>query len=398
MPDCVRCLFLIDGLPLGPHANGGSGAVGYEAFNALVDAGHEVHLWRFSPPAQGPNGPPPVDLVEGRAASITVRAHPADNEPKPIRVFRAGQAFLRGQPRGAASPRGKNLSRLVDELAPDVIWANHTTGLSLALTQRQVPVLYGQRDWLYRIHALRQNRPERARDVRAERRLVARADGAVTGSFTEAQELRELGLGVVEYIPVSYPDPGPPTWSDGHEPAVIHLGSMHTTASRQGLAEFLQQVWPTVGLEPDRLVVIGELSGADAELSRRLEHATCTGFVDDLSEHLRAGDIHVIPWEHSTGQRTRLPLAFSFGQAVVACKAGVSCYPEARDGVNCVLVDRVEDTAPAIRTLLARPDERRRLGEAARTTFAEAFTRQALVERYSRATVDVANRQRGISG
>ncbi len=116
MPDCVRCLFLIDGLPLGPHADGGSGAVGYEAFNALVDAGHEVHLWRFSTPAQAPNGPPPVDLVEGRAASIAVGAHATDKEPKPIRVFRAGQASVRGQAPSASSPSWRDQGRLADEL------------------------------------------------------------------------------------------------------------------------------------------------------------------------------------------------------------------------------------------------------------------------------------------
>ena len=97
---------------------------------------------------------------------------------------------------------------------------------------------------------------------------------------------------------------------------------------------------------------------------------------------LRPYDLHLIPWEHSTGQRTRLPVAFNFGQVVVAARPGIAGYPEAQDGLNCRLVDRLEEMAPVISELLADPAQRLRLGRAARETFMDGFTRPGLLPRY----------------
>jgi glycosyltransferase involved in cell wall biosynthesis len=158
---------------------------------------------------------------------------------------------------------------------------------------------------------------------------------------------------------------------------------MGTTANREGLAAFFKGVWPQLKGLNVRFEVVGDTSTAPPELQKHLRTVACTGFVQDLTKVLRPYDIHIIPWEHSTGQRTRLPLAFNHAQVVVATKASVACYPEARDGENCRLVERLEDMVSVIPYLMADHAERTRLGRAARATFEKQFTRASLLPRYA---------------
>ncbi len=97
---------------------------------------------------------------------------------------------------------------------------------------------------------------------------------------------------------------------------------------------------------------------------------------------MRPYDLHIIPWEYSTAQRTRLPMAFNLGQVVVAVRAGVAGFPEVIDGENCRLVDRLDQMGSVIKELLRDPEQRERLGNAARRTFERYFTRHALLPRY----------------
>jgi glycosyltransferase involved in cell wall biosynthesis len=158
---------------------------------------------------------------------------------------------------------------------------------------------------------------------------------------------------------------------------------MGTTASRQGLERFFDLVWPELGKPRPELVAVGDLTAAPAKLQALLAKVTCTGHVKDLTTVLRPFDLHIIPWEHSTGTRTRVPVAFNHGQVVVAVRAAVACFPEARDEENCRLVDRLELMAPVIQELMRDGDQRERLGRAARQTFERAFTRHILRSRFA---------------
>jgi glycosyltransferase involved in cell wall biosynthesis len=204
----------------------------------------------------------------------------------------------------------------------------------------------------------------------------------VSGSVTECQQLRALGCRSVAYIPVAYA----PVISNGYHttgtPRIVHLGGLATTANRVGLERFFDVVWDTLPADCRDLWVIGDLSMASPALMRRLGTVTCTGHVNDLTSVLRPYDLHIIPWEHDTGQRTRLPLIFNYRQVVIAVRAAVAGFPEVRDGVNCRLVDRLDQMGSVIRELMNDEPQRRRIGQAARRTFDESFTRQALLPRY----------------
>jgi hypothetical protein len=116
-------------------------------------------------------------------------------------------------------------------------------------------------------------------------------------------ELHNLGCRQVHYIPVSYePVPWDSEAVQSAIPRMVHLGGMGTTASREGLERFFEIVWPRLEGKRPELVVVGDTTAAPASLQTHLKAVTSLGFVDDLREALRPFDLHIIPWEHSTGR------------------------------------------------------------------------------------------------
>lgn len=287
----------------------------------------------------------------------------------------------------------RELERLMQKEQPDFIWAEHLAPLQLALQQSAVPVIYSHLDWVYRVKALADRSATLTDARRYEEALALGADAVVSGSAVDVAELERLGCSLVRYIPPSFEPPSPLRTAEASaDLRVVHLGGFRTTATRVGMREFLKRVWP--GLANDRvtLQVVGDMTGMDDELRSELAAAECTGFQADLSKVLRPFDVHVIPWEHATGQRTRLPVAFSYGQVVVATRASVACFPEAVDGANCRLVDTLEDMVPVVKALLADPVERVRLGTAARHAFDECFTLKGALPRYEDVVAEVMQR------
>jgi glycosyltransferase involved in cell wall biosynthesis len=162
---------------------------------------------------------------------------------------------------------------------------------------------------------------------------------------------------------------------------------MNTVANRRGLERFLAVSWPRLRNgdgKPPELWIVGDLTGAPDSLHADLARsgAVLTGFVRDLSQVLRPGDIHIVPWEHATGTRTRIPVILRHGQVLLSTRAAAACLPELRDGEDCVLVDDLTEMAAQARRLTEDRDERARLGRAARRAFERHFVREAVQPRF----------------
>jgi glycosyltransferase involved in cell wall biosynthesis len=109
------------------------------------------------------------------------------------------------------------------------------------------------------------------------------------------------------------------------------------------------------------------------------------GFRRDLDALIPAFDVFCLS-SRQEGLGTSVLDAMAFARPVVATTAGG--IPEAvEDGVTGRLVAPGDagGLALALRELLSRPEERRRLGEGGRRAFCERFTAQRMVER----TLDV---------
>ncbi len=389
----MRCLFIVAQYPISPNFRGGGSATFYERLSSLSALGHEIHLWHYAYPKQRAAFDAFVQTdadtyrrVREMCASVQLTTLPEtprflDRVRARIDDWTTGTYVENPVFRTVAL---KQLRQTLDRVDPAFIWTQHFGPARLATLQRSRPVVYSHHDWLYRVRAIGQQGDENARMRRQEEDVALAAAGVVSGSFTECQQLRDLGCKVVTYIPVSY-EPVPWTGAaPSGPPRIVHLGGLGTTANRVGLERFFEVAWPQLSTpsSPD-LWVIGDTSAAGATLSAHLKPVRCPGHVQDLGTVLRPFDLHIIPWEHDTGQRTRLPLIFNYGQVVVAVKASVACFPEVRDGDNCRLVNRLDDMAPVIRELLEDAGQRRRLGLRARQTFERVFTRPALLPRYA---------------
>lgn len=391
----MRCLYIVAHHPLSPNYRGGGSAIYHDQLLALRALRHEIDLWIYFTPrtraafdAFIEQDRATYDHVVGECRSVTLTVFP-EQVGYADRLRARAMGWIAGEPVANAlyRTRGREeLDRLIARFSPDVIWAHHLGPAQMAVLQHQVPVIYVHHDWVSKVRALARNGDVSEAHERCERRVARAAAAVVSGSATECEQLRTLGCARVVHIPVTY---GEVAWSPPcHAPVparVVHLGGLQTTANRVGLERFLDVVWPALAQPRPELWVIGDLDGAGAGLSRRLQDATCTGFVPALSTVLRPFDVHVIPWEHDTGTRTRLPLAFAYGQTVVAVRAAVAGSPEARDGENCRLVSRLDEMPAALEALLASPAERERLGRAARRTYVAELARDVLLCRYEEA-------------
>jgi glycosyltransferase involved in cell wall biosynthesis len=386
----MRCLYLVAQDPISPNYVGGASAMYYDQLLALSDLGHEIHLWHFASAESRQRFHKFVETEPASWETIQKRCQSIQ-----LSEYRNGETFLGrvlSRMRSLLPPRLPvpswrlhiELQKLTARIHPEVIWAQHLEPALLAAQCSEEPVVYVHHDWLYRIKALKNHRVINPRQRACEQRVVRSVAAVVSGSVPECEEIKAAGARGVHYIPVSFE----PVRLDLERTAsadvrLVHLGGMGTTANREGLAAFFKKVWPRLTSLNLQFEVVGDTSSAPRELLEDLQKVTCMGFVRDLPNVLRPYDIQIIPWEYSTGQRTRLPLAFNFAQVVLATRAAVACYPEARDGENCRLVDKLEDMAEAIPELMQRQDERRRLGRAARVTFERCFTRMALLPKYA---------------
>jgi glycosyltransferase involved in cell wall biosynthesis len=362
----------------------------YDQLLALSELGHEISLWHFASIKGRQSFRNFVEREPGTWAKVkqcsskVYLSEYRDNESFVDRGLRRVRSLLGPRLPVPRQSLLRELDELIEKVQPEFIWAQHFEPAVLAAQQSHVPVVYVHHDWLYRIKALRNLKNINAEQVAIEHRLVRAVASVVSGSASECEEIKAVGARWVHYIPVSFEPVTVRVEDRAHkEVRLVHLGGMRTTANRAGLAAFFDRVWPQLRNSKLQLEIIGDISTAPTNLQEQLKTAHCTGFVPDLTKVLRPYDIHIIPWEHSTGQRTRLPLAFNHSQVVVATKAAVACYPEARDGENCRLVDRLEDRTQIIQELIGNPGKRVHLGITARATFENCFTRAALLPRFA---------------
>ena len=203
----------------------------------------------------------------------------------------------------------KRFRRLVSESGADLIWAeNLFAGVLATHAQSDVPVVFSHHDRIFKL--IRnwgantasgwRHRYDSWTGDRLETLIIRRAIACASGSAVEARDLGRLNGRPVVYLPTTYPRlPESPAEEIPETARIVHLGGMNTVANRRGLERFLAVCWPHLqksnGKAPE-LWVVGDLTGAPDSLHAELERsgAVRTGFVRDLSEVLRPGDIHIV--------------------------------------------------------------------------------------------------------
>ena len=390
----------MSGGPITPNYVGGS-AVYYEQLMSLAELGMEVHLLHWAFPEARARFDAVVEADPETWADVTrrcrsvalhdLRMHPSLGGRLVNRIRNRLGPFEIEHPGWREAIR--QLDNAVASVQPDFIWAQHLTTARVAAWHHRVPAVYSHHDWVYRIKALAQDRAPDAHQGLGEMAVVRRVDAVVVGSMNDHDEISALGVPNVAYIPLGHSADAVDLSVPQQPMRLVHLGSLSTTANRLGLERFFEVVWPTISGTGVDLWVVGDTTHCGSQLAVDLAKVVTTGFVSDLSVVLRPFDLHVIPWEHATGQRTRVINALRFGQVVLATRSSVSGLPELVDGENCVLVENLSDMPTAIQTLGADLTRRVELGHAARSCFERSFTRAALLSRYAE-VVEAITRQR----
>lgn len=287
---------------------------------------------------------------------------------------------------------GAALTRLSNEVIPDLIWVE---GIDLAAAAKHVPsrkCLYSEHDIAHQVRSIRMGARQSLKErwllwacQRAEQRILKATSQILTGSSSDAQKLRQMGAKQVTVIPITY-DPIPPSSAPfAQTPRIVHLGSLETTANRVGLEGYLRKAHPAVQRESDlALTIVGDASRVKPPLSDLLRQAgaTLVGYAPDLNTALRPGDLAILPYEHDTGYRTKLPLLLAYGQVVISTRAAVagSMLPGLED--VCLIVDQVEEF-PKVLIPLAKDESRRMsLSSAARRFFEAHFTHPCVLDSY----------------
>lgn len=407
----TRCLFIFPNAPLSPNFSGGSSRH-LNAYLALNQLGIQVHVLRIISKdvlervsrfeAKHPDFQskirrqaihwedsvyiqPPVLYSHLQLLSQAL-FHPVDLTVPETRVLRY------------------ELMHIVDSVRPDIIWAETgTVGAIISALNIDLPWVLSHTDFQYRIQRARQaakaRKPYWSEQIylwamkRGEEEVVRKASSIITGSQTEALELKSLGGKNVNVVPTAYdpiafslPDK-PPV-----EPArIFHLGSLCTTANYSGLLSYLEKAQPNLaGMQNGqddglfRLHVIGEIEGAKPALLEQLRVCGTRfyGHVDDLAIVLRPFDIVIIPYERDTGTRTKLPLLFNYAQVVVATHAAVAGSPEVRSGENCIILPNCRAFPEILFELVHDGQRRMQIGLNARRTFELEFTFDAQLPKY----------------
>lgn len=389
----MRCIYLVPNGPISPNYSGGGSAIYYEQLLALAELNVEIYLWHFCYAsrlneferfmAQDLSSWQDISSLCRKVFRTTVTDRPnlsarfANKLANRLSGFELRNPLIRSE----CYPV---LKRLMSDIEPDIIWAQHLVGAQVALLQNSAPVVYSHHDWIYKVKGVSDDNGDSRRSQQSEENTSRRAAAVVSGSMVECGQLRDAGCRNVHYIPVAFEplQDRKPNRHASNGAKLIHLGGLGTTANRIGLERFFDVVWGKLGLGRDDMMVVGDMSSATDSMKEHLAQVSETGYVADLSTVMRPYDIHVIPWEYETGQRTRLVCAFNHRQAVVATRKSVSCFPEVIDRQNCLMVDSLDDMPEAIKMLLKDERLRRRLGDNARATFETHFTRKALLPRY----------------
>jgi glycosyltransferase involved in cell wall biosynthesis len=379
----------------------GGGSLGmFQNLQALLALGHEVHLAVLG------RAQPIEDEVRSMVRGLyEIEPGRAPLHLRPLQRVLNPETFELRFPAGSGFRR--QLARLVDQLRPDVVWADSIFALAAA-PRRVAPTVFGHYDFLFRLKAVRRATSKLSfADLRApaalrrrirrpdaltsagleslELRLAAQAAHVMCVSASEAAYLTSRGVPST-HIPIVGPTIPAPATESTAGPRFFLFGN-HNTAHASALAEIRHQLWPAL----ERAGGVGEWHqigkppASPDEDWRWMERSfhSIHGFVEDLSTLFRIGDISVVPYRHDTGFRTKFTVAAGYGVASAGFIESFLCAPEFTPDRDCVAGKDVEGLAVQLRRAIDDRAYRLRIGQGARQLYERAYTFEAQVPRYA---------------
>jgi glycosyltransferase involved in cell wall biosynthesis len=256
-------------------------------------------------------------------------------------------------------------------------------GLSRSIRRRYEPLPWGPdpRRTVVRLRELAYLRKVDARLLELLRRFPS------VGMFGahHAEWARSHGV-AAWYAPSPIVDLGGPDWdrrraaaTRSERPRILMIGHLRGIATISGLKVFAESILPVLtrelGPEGFEVHVVG---GYDPPVSvaGAFDHPAVLrrGQIEPPDDEFLAADVLLVPTPLTTGPRSRIITAMTFGTCVVAHEANGLGIPELRDGENAFLAPDGSALAEATLAALADPEARARVGRAARRAYESTFT------------------------
>ncbi len=227
----------------------------------------------------------------------------------------------------------------------------------------------------------------------AERRYLRLADRVLTVSETDRDAFAPfVEPGKLTVIPtgvdVDYFQPMPVEEAPN---SLVFTGSMDWLPNEDAIFYFVNAILPLIKKQcPEvSLEVVGRSPSrklqalAETEKSIRL-----TGWVEDIRPFVARGSVCIVPLRIGGGTRLKIFEAMAMRKAVISTSVGAEGLP-VQSGENIVLADAPSDFAESVVCLLRDPNQRQRLGTAARALVQEKYSWQKVAESFAGTLADV---------
>jgi hypothetical protein len=386
------------------QARGGGELGTYQTLCALAALGHEVDLVVCGRPM----------AVESAVRERVREVHWIEpTEPPTLspaglasRAFHPDTVKLRFPDAKGYQTRVRDLAQ---QLETELVWADTIFALSVA--PFELPVVYGQYDFLYKLKQVRKDTREHidlreiaraGNKVRALREAFARPDIMTPGrlreveidlcrrashvqsvSQTEADFLNAEGAHATA-IPVVGPTISLPNRTLKPRPGIFLFGNSNT-AQKSARMHLWRDLWGELsqveGVEWHQLGAPPERPDASWHwLERAFDQVH--GYVDDLAQALGYGDICFVPYLHDTGYRAKFTVAAAYGTVNMGYHRTFACAPEFTPGEDCIAASNAHEMADQLRRFAGDTSWRTHLAEASRALYERAFTFESMLDRY----------------
>jgi sugar transferase (PEP-CTERM/EpsH1 system associated) len=197
--------------------------------------------------------------------------------------------------------------------------------------------------------------------------VVSKTDGATLAGMVPNVRTAVVANGV----DVDYFSPNP----SAETIALIYAGGMNMFANRDAVLYFLKEIWPSIRARVPtvRFFAVGQDPPPELNaIAARDPNVIVTGKVADIRPFVHQAAVYVVPLRVGGGTRLKVLDAMALGKAMVSTSIGCEGI-DVRRGEHLEIADTPQTFADATIRLLEDREQRRALGEAARSLVVERY-------------------------
>ncbi len=163
---------------------------------------------------------------------------------------------------------------------------------------------------------------------------------------------------------------------------IVFSGKMDYRPNVDAVLWFVDEVWPHIRRErpSTTFTIVGQKPHARLDRLRDEPGITLTGWVERVEPYLTGAKVFVLPFRVGSGTRLKLIEAMAAGKALVSTAVGAEGFP-VQHNRELLLVENGVEMGTAVLHLLNHPEERQRLGQAARP-FAQQYDWRVVVPKF----------------